>query len=72
MVTVRSEDPLTFFFSTDIFVQEGSSGTHFDRGQFEIKTFPIYVLTLSRAKAFSPEMKICKSADHPIYFKENL
>ena len=25
-----------------IFVQEGSSGTRFDHGQFEIKTFPIY------------------------------
>ena len=25
-----------------IFVQKGSSGTCFDHGQFEIKTFPIY------------------------------
>ena len=36
-----SEDPLQFFLK-GIFVQEGSSGTHFDHGQFEIKTFPIY------------------------------
>ena len=35
-----SEDPLqNFFFLKAIFVQEGSSGTHFDHGQFEIKTF---------------------------------
>ena len=25
-----------------IFDQEGSSGTRFDHGRFEIKTFPIY------------------------------
>ena len=24
------------------YVQKGSSGTYFDHGQFEIKTFPIY------------------------------
>ena len=30
------------FFLKGIFVQEGSSGTRFDHGQFEIKTFPIY------------------------------
>ena len=29
-------------FLKGIFVQEGSSGTHFDHCQFEIKTFPIY------------------------------
>ena len=28
-------------FSKGIFVQEGSNGTRFDHGQFEIKTFPI-------------------------------
>ena len=32
----------TFIFLKGIFVQEGSSGTFFDHGQFEIKTFPIY------------------------------
>ena len=32
------------FFLKGIFVQEGSSGTRFDHGQFEIKTFPIYAL----------------------------
>ena len=31
-------------FLKGTFVQEGSSGTHFDHGQFEIKTFPIYAL----------------------------
>ena len=31
-------------FIRGIFVQEGSSGTRFDYGQFEIKTFPIYAL----------------------------
>ena len=40
---VGSEDPLEFFLKC-IFVQEGSSGTCFDHGQFEIKTFPIYAL----------------------------
>ena len=29
-------------FFKGIFVQEESSGTRFDHGQFEIKTFPIY------------------------------
>ena len=29
-------------FLKGIFVQEGSSGTHFDHGQFEIKSFPMY------------------------------
>ena len=29
-------------FLKGIYVQEGSSGTPFDYGQFEIKTFPIY------------------------------
>ena len=38
---VGSEDPLQNFFK-GIFVQEGSSGTRFDHGLFEIKTFPIY------------------------------
>ena len=33
-----SEDPLQIFLK-GIFVQEGSSGTRFDHGQFEIKTF---------------------------------
>ena len=32
-----------FFFFKGRFVQKGSSGTYFDHGQFEIKTFPIYV-----------------------------
>ena len=39
-VVVGSEDPLHFF--KRIFVQEGPNGTHFDNGQFEIKTCPIY------------------------------
>ena len=38
---VGSEDPLQTFLK-GIFVQEGSSGTRFDHGLFEIKTFPIY------------------------------
>ena len=37
---------LTSFFLKGIFVQEGSGGTHFDQGQFEIKTFPIYAPSL--------------------------
>ena len=40
-VKVVSEDQLQIF-SKGIFVQEGSSGTHFDHGQFEIKTVPVY------------------------------
>ena len=36
-----SEDPLQFFLK-GLFVQVGSSGTRFDQGQFEIKTFLIY------------------------------
>ena len=40
-VTVGSEDPHQNFLK-GIFVQEESSGTRFDYGQFEIKTFPIY------------------------------
>ena len=40
-VTVGSEDELQKNFK-GIFVQEESSGTRFDHGQFEIKTFPIY------------------------------
>ena len=40
-VTVGSEDQPQIFLK-GIFVQEGSSGTRFDHGQFEIKTFPIY------------------------------
>ena len=40
-VTVGSEEPLNFFFPKGISVQEGSSGTHFDHGQFEINTFLI-------------------------------
>ena len=31
-----------FFFLRSKFVQKGTSGTYFDHGQFEIKTFPIY------------------------------
>ena len=31
-----------FFFFKGIFVQEGSSGTLFEHGQFEIKAFSIY------------------------------
>ena len=33
----------TLNFLKGIFVQEGSSGTRFDHGQYEIKTFPICV-----------------------------
>ena len=40
-VTVGSEDQLQNVLK-GIFVQEGSSGTRFDHGQFDIKTFPIY------------------------------
>ena len=40
---VGSEHPLQIFLK-GIFVQEGSSGTCFDQGQFKIKTFPIYAL----------------------------
>ena len=40
-VTVGSETHFKDFLK-GIFVQEGSCGTHFDHGQFEIKTFPIY------------------------------
>ena len=40
---MESEDQLQFFLKV-IFVQEWSSGTHFDHGQFEIKTFPIEVI----------------------------
>ena len=40
-VTVWSEDPLQKILK-GTFVQEGSSGTRFDHGQFEIITFPIY------------------------------
>ena len=40
-VMVGSDDPLQNFLK-GIFAQEGSSGTRFDHGQFEIKTFPIY------------------------------
>ena len=36
-VTVGSEDPLQIFLK-GIFVQEGSSGTRSDHGQFEIKS----------------------------------
>ena len=38
---VGSEDQLQKFLK-GIIVQEGTSGTRFDHGQFEIKTFPIY------------------------------
>ena len=31
-----------FNFLKGIIIQEGSSGAHFDHGQFEINTFPIY------------------------------
>ena len=41
-VTVGSEDPLQNFLK-DKFFQEGSSRTCFDHGQFEIKTFPIFM-----------------------------
>ena len=46
-VAVGSEDQLQFSFFLFLrayFVQEGSSGTHFIHGQFEMKTFSIYVL----------------------------
>ena len=35
------EDTLKIFLK-GMFAQKGLSGTCFDRGQFEIKTFPIY------------------------------
>ena len=38
-----SEDTLEIFLKGK-FVQKGSSGTCFDHGQFEIKSFPIYAL----------------------------
>ena len=38
-MAVGSDNPLqSFFFLKGIFVQDGSSGTRFDHGQFEIKT----------------------------------
>ena len=40
-----------------IFVQEGSSGTRFDHGQFEIKTFRIYAPTYSTVHIFASEKK---------------
>ena len=40
-VMVGSKDQLRIFLK-GTFVQEGSSGTRFVHGQFEIKTFPIY------------------------------
>ena len=46
-VMVGSEDPLQKCYKC-IFFQEGSSGTHFDHGQFEIKTFPIYTCPNTR------------------------
>ena len=36
-ITVGSEDLLQDFFLKGIFVQEGSSGTRYDHGQFELK-----------------------------------
>ena len=39
-VTMGSENPLQNFLN-GIFVQEGSSRTRFDQGQFQIKTFSI-------------------------------
>ena len=41
-VRVGSEDQLQKCFK-GIYVQEGSSGTCFDHGQFEFKTFPPYL-----------------------------
>ena len=42
-VMVGSEDLLYFFlFLNGIFVQTGLSGTNFDHGQFEIRTFLTY------------------------------
>ena len=34
--------PTSKFFLKGIFVQKGLSGTRFEHGQFEIKTFSIY------------------------------
>ena len=48
-MTLGSEDQLQFFLK-GIFVQEGSSGTRFDHGQFEIKTFPIYACPTGQVK----------------------
>ena len=42
------------FFLKGIFVQERSSGTRFDHGQFEIKIFPIYAQPYSPRLANSP------------------
>ena len=59
-VTVGSEDQLQFFLK-GIFVQEGSSGTCFDHGQFEIKTFPIYAPPYCQYQSFSDwNFTICK------------
>ena len=42
-VMMGSEDKLTIVLKGKMkYVQKGSSGTYFDHGQFEIKTFPIY------------------------------
>ena len=40
-VRVGSEDNFKIFLK-GVFVQEGSSGTRFDHGQYKIKTFPFY------------------------------
>ena len=40
-VEVGSEDPLQIIFRKGIFVQDWRRGTHFDRGQFGIKTLPM-------------------------------
>ena len=44
-VTVGSEDPLQFFLKS-IFVQEGSSGTRFDHGQFYLPPHCACILSL--------------------------
>ena len=46
---VGSEEPLQFFFKGHI-VKEGSSGTYFDHGQFEITKLALFIphTTVSR------------------------
>ena len=71
---VGSEDQLQNFLK-GIFVQEESSGTRFDHGQFEIKTFPIYArpitYTYSSRKLASP-WKLPLTIDCSETFHKNL
>ena len=56
-VTVGSEGPFQKFWK-GIFVQEGSSWTHCDHGQFEIRTFPLRHALMKTALLLSREQKI--------------